>query len=216
MGKEWLFPVLLLFHFSFSHSLCHPHDNLALLHFKASLTINITYNDNYYDDYSYPHHDYCHQVYRNIETWENGTDCCSWSGVTCHPISGHVIALDLPCAGLQGEITANSTLFSLSHMQSLNLAFNNFSNSQIPSAIGELVSLTHLDLTFSKFEGEIPPQISHLSKLQSLDLSQLVPHPFLCYFVPYFWYYVIGKCDIAPTSCHCNIRIMMGRSREEL
>ena len=207
MGIGWLFSVSLLFHFSFSHSWCHPHDNLALLHFKASLTINITHN--YYVDY-------CDEVYPSIATWENGKDCCSWSGVTCHPICGHVIALDLPCAGLQGEITANSTLFSLSQMQSLNLAFNNFSNSQIPSAIGELVSLTHLDLTFSKFEGEIPPQISHLSKLQSLDLSQLVPHPFLCYFVPYFWYYVIGKCDIAPTSCHCNIRIMMGRSREEL
>jgi len=154
----WLLPVLLLFHFSFSHSLCHPHDNLALLHFKASLTINITHNYYYY-------------VYRSIETWENGTDCCSWSGVTCHPISGHVIALDLACAGLQGEITANSTLFGLSHMQSLNLAFNNFSNSQIPSTIGELVSLTHLNLSSSNFQGEIPSQISHLSKLQSLDLS---------------------------------------------
>ena len=152
----------LLFHFSFSHSWCHPHDNLALLHFKASLTINITHN--YYVDY-------CDEVYPSIATWENGKDCCSWSGVTCHPISGHVIALDLPCAGLQGQITANSTLFSLSHMQSLNLAFNDFSNSQIPSTIGDLVSLTHLNLSSSNFEGEIPTQISHLSKLQSLDLS---------------------------------------------
>ncbi|WVY90344.1 hypothetical protein V8G54_035858 [Vigna mungo] len=152
---EWLFPVFLLFRFSFSHSWCHPHDNLALLHFKASLTINVTYYD----------------VYPTIETWENETDCCSWSGVTCHPISGHVTALDLACGGLQGKINANSTLFTLSHMQSLNLAFNDFSNSQIPSTIGEFGSLTHLDLSFSNFEGEIPPQISHLSKLQSLDLS---------------------------------------------
>jgi len=169
MGMGWLFPVLLLFHFSFSHSLCHPHDNLALLHFKASLTINITHN--YYYVYN------CHEVYPTIGTWENGTDCCSWSGVTCHPISGHVIALDLPCAGLYGKINANSTLFSLSHMQSLNLAFNDFSNSQIPSTIVEFRSLTHLNLSFTNFEGEIPPQISHLSKLQSLDLS-----------LPYYYY----------------------------
>ena len=162
MGKEWLFPVLLLFHFSFSHSLCHPHDYLALLHFKASLTINITNNYYYY---------YCDEVYPSIETWKNGTDCCSWSGVTCHPLSGHVTALDLPCAGLQGEISANSKLFSLSHMQSFNLAFSDFSKSQIPSTIGELVSLTHLNLSSSNFLGEIPSQISHLSKLQSLDLS---------------------------------------------
>jgi len=74
-----------------------PHDNLALLHFKASLTMN--------DDR------YCDQVYPTIATWENGTDCCSWSGVTCHPISGHVTAIDLACAGLQGQINANSTPF---------------------------------------------------------------------------------------------------------
>ncbi|BAT80620.1 hypothetical protein VIGAN_03021300 [Vigna angularis var. angularis] len=129
-GMGWLFPVLLLFHVSFSHSWCHPHDNLALLHFKASLTIDVTNNNNYYyNDY------YCHRVYPTIATWENGTDCCSWYGVTCHPIFGYVTALDLACGGLQGKINANSTLFSLSHMQSLNLAFNDFSKSQIPSTI---------------------------------------------------------------------------------
>ncbi|KOM46442.1 hypothetical protein LR48_Vigan07g014600 [Vigna angularis] len=165
-GMGWLFPVLLLFHVSFSHSWCHPHDNLALLHFKASLTIDVTNNNNYYyNDY------YCHRVYPTIATWENGTDCCSWYGVTCHPIFGYVTALDLACGGLQGKINANSTLFSLSHMQSLNLAFNDFSKSQIPSTIGEFGSLTHLNLSCSNFEGEIPPEISHLSKLQSLDLS---------------------------------------------
>ena len=176
MGMEWLFPLcclFLLFHFSFSHSLCHPHDNLALLHFKASLTLNNTMYTTYfrYDDDD----DYCHQVYPTIATWENGTDCCTWYGVKCDPISGHVTAIDLTCGGLKGKINANSTLFSLSHMQSLNLAFNDFSNSQIPSPIGQFVNLTHLNLSRSNFEGEIPPQISHLSKLQSLDLSLSLP-----------------------------------------
>ena len=68
--------------------------NLALLHFKASLTIHTTMYTYYY----------CHEVYPTIATWENGTDCCSWSGVTCHPISGHVTAIDLACVGLQGKI----------------------------------------------------------------------------------------------------------------
>ena len=109
MGMGWLFPLCFhfqLFHFSFSHSFCHPHDNLALLHFEASLTINNTMYSSYDDDDGD-----CHQVYPTIQTWENGTYCCSWYGVRCDPISGHVTAIDLACAGLQGQINANSTPF---------------------------------------------------------------------------------------------------------
>jgi len=43
-------------------------------------------------------------------------------------ISGHVIGLDLACSGLTGELHPNTSLFRLSHLQSLNLAFNYFSN----------------------------------------------------------------------------------------
>ncbi|TKY53388.1 Receptor protein 12 [Spatholobus suberectus] len=139
---------LLLFHFSSSHSLCHPHENFALLQFNASFSINTIY----YDDPSYYGY-LCHDVYPKTATWENGTDCCSWLGVTCHPISGHVIGLDLTCSGLQGKIHPNSTLFCLSHLQSLNLAFNDFSNSQLSSLFGGFVSLKHLNLSDSTFKG---------------------------------------------------------------
>ncbi|TKY45993.1 Receptor protein 12 [Spatholobus suberectus] len=159
---QWLLLCwhLLFFHFSPSHSLCHPHDSFALLQFKNSFTI-----DTNYDFYN------CHPVYPKTTTWENGTDCCSWPGVTCHPFSGHVIGLDLACSGLLGQIHPNSTLFHLSHLQSLNLAFNGFYQSHLSSLFGGFVSLTHLNLSGSNFEGEIPSQISHLSKLASLDLS---------------------------------------------
>ncbi|KAL2967055.1 hypothetical protein AAZX31_16G153100 [Glycine max] len=154
---------LLILYFSPSHSLCHPHDTSALLHFKNSFII---YEDPYYDDacdtagYS-----------SKTRTWENGTDCCSWAGVTCHPISGHVTDLDLSCSGLVGNIHPNSTLFHLSHLHSLNLAFNDLYQSHWSSLFGGFVSLTHLNLSNSEFEGDIPSQISHLSKLVSLDLS---------------------------------------------
>ncbi|WVY89925.1 hypothetical protein V8G54_035439 [Vigna mungo] len=158
--ESWAGWLLLLcfhmffFHFSFSHSLCHPHDKIVLLQFKTSL--------NFFDSYDY--------VDPKIATWENETDCCSWVGVTCHLISGRVIGLDVSCSGLYGEILPNSTFFYLSHLQSLNLAFN-YIDFQLSSLFGGFVSLTRLNLSFCDFEGEIPSQISQLSKLESLDLS---------------------------------------------
>ncbi|KAH1059332.1 hypothetical protein GYH30_003395 [Glycine max] len=163
--ESWIWWFLLCWHllilyFSPSHSLCHPHDSFALLQFKNSFTIKTSY-----------HNYYCHPGYSKTTTWENGTDCCSWPGVTCHHISGHVTELDLTCSGLTGKIHPNSMLFQLSHLQSLNLAFNDFNQPQLSSLFGGFLSLTHLNLSGSNFEGEIPSQISHLSKLASLDFS---------------------------------------------
>jgi len=103
--------------------------------------------------------------------WKNGTNCCSWLGVTCDDVSGRVIGLNLAGEGLQGKIHPNSTLFHLAHLQSLNLSYNDFSGTHFHSKFGGFQSLTHLDLSYCYFQGEIPPQISHLSKLTSLHLS---------------------------------------------
>jgi len=105
-------------------------------------------------------------------TWKNETDCCSWDGVTCDTITGHVIGLNLGCEGLQGIFNPNSTLFHLAYIQKLNLSNNDFSGSYFHSKFGGFLSLTHLDLSRSFLKGEIPTQISHLSKLQSLNLSR--------------------------------------------
>ncbi|XP_027923617.1 receptor-like protein Cf-9 homolog [Vigna unguiculata] len=150
-----LFLLFLHFNFSSSHSLCHPYDNFLLQQFNNSLTV--TYGNECYDP--------------KRATWKNESDCCSWVGVTCHPISGHVIGLDLSCSGLYGKIHPNSTLFHLSHLHSLNLAFNDFDESHFSFHFGAFASLTYLNLSRSYFQGQIPSQISHLSKLASLDLS---------------------------------------------
>ncbi|KAG4952925.1 hypothetical protein JHK87_038519 [Glycine soja] len=81
-----------------------------------------------------------------LETWINGTVCCEWDGVTCDIISGHVMDLNLSLLNLQGQSYPNRTIFSLSHLQ-------------------------QLDLSSNYFFGDISSTISHLSKLQSLDLS---------------------------------------------
>ncbi|XLU21938.1 hypothetical protein S245_058004 [Arachis hypogaea] len=158
--------VLMMFHFAClsSHS-CHPYENSALLHFKTQLITNTTFYENTY----YEH--LCPNLYPKMRTWDNGTDCCSWMGVTCHSVSSHVIGLDLSCSALVGNIHPNSTLFYLTHLQTLSLAYNSIYGSELPSQFGGFVSLTHLNLSYCAFKGDIPSQISHLSKLQSLDLS---------------------------------------------
>ncbi|XP_062081243.1 receptor-like protein 50 [Humulus lupulus] len=103
-------------------------------------------------------------------SWKNGTDCCSWDGVSCDHISGHVIGLDLSSSGLQGLLHSNSTLFSLPHLQTLILDFNNFSCSPIPPEIGSFANMKTLRLSFANFSGYVPEEISHLSKLSHLTI----------------------------------------------
>ncbi|GAU42408.1 hypothetical protein TSUD_324630 [Trifolium subterraneum] len=66
-------------------------------------------------------------------TWKNGTDCCSWNGITCDTISGHVVGLDLGCEGIQGILHPNSTLFYLTHLRTLDLSNIDFTDSQFQS-----------------------------------------------------------------------------------
>ncbi|XP_072071254.1 receptor-like protein 54 isoform X2 [Arachis hypogaea] len=80
---------------------------------------------------------------------------------------------------------ANSTLFSLVHLQSLDLSDNDFNHSQIPARIGHLSQLRHLNLSQvgeTTLSGEVPTQISHLSNLLSLDLRiyiEQLDNPFI-------------------------------------
>uniref|UniRef100_A0A6N2KLT7 Uncharacterized protein n=1 Tax=Salix viminalis TaxID=40686 RepID=A0A6N2KLT7_SALVM len=158
---------LLFFHSHFqpSHSssnfsspvkLCPADQSLALLQFKASFSMMS----------SYPWRDQPKTV-----VWREGTDCCSWDGVTCNMKTGHVIGLALRCSMLHGTLHSNSTLFFLHHLQKLDLSHNNFNRSVISSSFGQLLHLTHLNLSSSNFAGQVPPEISHLFRLASLDLS---------------------------------------------
>ncbi|KAK4594269.1 hypothetical protein RGQ29_018092 [Quercus rubra] len=142
--------------FNSSTPLCHSHQSSALLHFRNSFSVS---------DF-----DFCY-YYPPKNSWKMGTDCCGWDGVTCDTMTGHVIAVDLSCSRLQGPIHPNSTLFSLRHLQRLNLAYNEFYPSAISSKFGGFANMTHLNLTYSSFAGNFPSEISHLSKLVSLDLS---------------------------------------------
>ncbi|CAL5360687.1 unnamed protein product [Camellia sinensis] len=153
-----------------------PHDERhALLQFKQYFTINSSASS-FCGENSYP---------KTVSWNENSSNCCSWDGVTCDGLTGHVIELDLACSQLYGTIHPNNSLFQLSRLQLLDLSFNDFNYSHISSGIGHFPSLTHLELSFSKFSGSIPSKISHLSKLVSLGISsddagllRLEPHNF--------------------------------------
>ncbi|TYH74977.1 hypothetical protein ES332_D05G441300v1 [Gossypium tomentosum] len=114
--------------------------------------------------------------YPKTNSWKEGTDCCSWDGVTCDHLNAHVIALDLSCSWLYGNFPSNTTLFLLPHLQKLNLAYNDFNLSKFPSEFGRFTSLFYLNLSRTGFAGELPSQVSHLSKLVSLDLSLINGH----------------------------------------
>ncbi|CAL1409268.1 unnamed protein product [Linum trigynum] len=147
---------------------CLPDESIALLQFKNSFVGGVVNHDD--DD--------------KMATWKEGSDCCSWEGVTCDRFSSHVVGLHLgcdqvlsyaPCRRFQGILHPNSSLFHLRHLRSLDLSYNDFNGSTIPSTFTQLTSLTHLNLSRSRFSGHIPLGFSRLNKLVTLDLSYSWP-----------------------------------------
>ncbi|XP_039154881.1 receptor-like protein 6 [Eucalyptus grandis] len=99
--------------------------------------------------------------------WDQSAN--SWSGVTCE--DGLVVGLDLSEESISGGINGSSSLFRLKFLRSLNLAFNDFNSIAIPSGLANLSRLAHLNLSNAGFAGQIPVELSCLTKLRTLDLS---------------------------------------------
>jgi len=157
-----MFLVLLIGALSSLQPLCHEDERSALLQFKDSFIINKSVS-------LYPF------AYPKVASWIN-SDCCSWYGVECSKDTGHVIELDLSGSCLYGSINSNSSVFHLLQLQSLNLAHNDFNDSQIPPAVSNLSRLTYLNLSYSMFSGQIPESLANLSSLTTLDLKTLKNH----------------------------------------
>ncbi|GKV15106.1 hypothetical protein SLEP1_g25907 [Rubroshorea leprosula] len=138
--------------------LCRPEERSALLDFKS--TTNLA--------------KYCSSSGEIIQTWNESKDCCLWEGITCDKPKGHVIGLDLSSNRLEANLTTNSSLFRLEKLQSLNLAYNEFSYPNISFGFYNWKSLTYLNLSNAvSMDGSVLfDEISLLSKLVSLDLSR--------------------------------------------
>ncbi|KAF8034780.1 hypothetical protein BT93_C0945 [Corymbia citriodora subsp. variegata] len=109
-------------------------------------------------------------AYPKTLSWKDNQDCCSWAGIECNKDTGHVIVLDLGSSLLYGSIDNNSTVFQLAHLKKFNLNDNHFNYSQIPSRVGDLSGLTHLDLSIAVFSGQVPSEIFKLTRLVHLNL----------------------------------------------
>ncbi|KAL4282052.1 hypothetical protein GQ457_03G022980 [Hibiscus cannabinus] len=164
MGYYFLCLLVFFFNFlpiisSWGTHLCSHHEATALLQFKKSFSVKQVYIES------------CYGSLPKTNSWNESTNCCSWIGVTCDHVHGHVTGLDLSCTSLYGTFPSSATLFLLPHLQKLNLAFNYFEGSEMSSEFGRFASLVDLNLSQTFFKGRFPAQVFHLSKLASLDLT---------------------------------------------
>ncbi|KAL4625802.1 hypothetical protein ACB092_05G050700 [Castanea dentata] len=133
---------------SISSVSCNEKDNQALLTLKRALT------------------DHGHV----LSSWSDHKDCCIWDGVFCDNKTGRVTELHLNYPmRLGGEISGS--LLQLEHLNYLDLSYNDFNCTPIPSFLGSMYSLTHLDLSGANFCGLIPHQLGNLSSLHYLSLG---------------------------------------------
>ncbi|XP_022722196.1 receptor-like protein 12 [Durio zibethinus] len=155
-------PTLFLFSFSLSlvlsFSPSHTHLQNHCLDDQRSALLQLHHDLYYAPNFTFS---------SKAELWDLNTDCCFWKGITCDAI-GHVIGIDLSYRNLSGSFYS---IFNLHHLQLLNLAGNNFNTTLFQYEFDKLPNLTHLNLSNSCFHGQIPMEISQLTRLVSLDLS---------------------------------------------
>ncbi|KAL5143572.1 V-type proton ATPase subunit d2 [Glycine soja] len=150
---------------------CHEDESYALSQFKERFVISKSAS---YNPFSYS----------KIASWNATTDFCSWDGIECDHHTAHVIAIDLSSSQIFGTMDANSSLFHLKHLQSLEhfTYFPNFLRGLLSchSFICQTIISIHspvgcgekqVFVSHNSLVGKISPLICNLKSLVHLDLS---------------------------------------------
>jgi hypothetical protein len=108
-------------------------------------------------------------------TGQSSTNGCAWQGVTCTSIEvgGQtvevVIELDLSQQNLTGPLP--TSLGDLPYLTHLDLSDNNFTGSSLPDALCGASQLSHLRISSSGLVGKIPSCFATILNLVSLHLG---------------------------------------------
>ncbi|OAY47254.1 receptor protein kinase-like protein ZAR1 [Manihot esculenta] len=104
----------------------------------------------------------------SLSNWKSSDETpCSWNGVTCK--EQKVVSVGIPKKKLYGFLP--SSLGSLSDLRHLNLRNNRFFGS-LPAELFQAQGLQSLVLYGNTLSGSLPNEFGKLKYLQSLDLSQ--------------------------------------------
>ncbi|KAI3888370.1 hypothetical protein MKW92_006686 [Papaver armeniacum] len=177
INKRSLLPIqysytsmFLFFLFTQIQLICHgciDRERIALLNFKSTVT----------------------DPSDRLSTWQVGRhqNCCDWYGIQCSTGSLHVTSVDLRNVALENSLrnsdpstpdtslsgTISASLLSLTHLEYLDLGFNDLDYSKVQFHLSKFKNLLHLDVSYS-FSGSITTQFANLSSLRYLDVSSHV------------------------------------------
>ncbi|KAK7845016.1 putativeinactive leucine-rich repeat receptor-like protein kinase [Quercus suber] len=162
-----IFSMFMLLFLIFNLPMLHGEELELLLSFKASIK----------DQFGF------------LSDWNSSATFCNWHGIVCDN-SSHVNSLELSGQNISGKLSAsifqlqyvkvvdlsNNQLFGeipgqMKSLKWIYLGYNNLSG-EIPTEIGDLTSLNHLDVVYNNLRGHIPFSLGNLSNLQYLFLYE--------------------------------------------
>jgi Leucine-rich repeat (LRR) protein len=115
-------------------------------------------------------------------TWKNGTDCCTWEGITCSP-DRMVTDVFLASRNLQGLIS--SSLGNLTGLLHLNLSYNLLSGG-LPLELVLSSSITVLDVSFNQLSGDLK-EMSSATPVRPLKVLNISSNLFSGHFPSTTW-----------------------------